>query len=65
MSEVGGELLTAVLANPAVRGVLFQSPYALKTPSCTWSAGVAARCDYVAGDFFGQSRTEPTYVLKA
>ena len=63
-----GELLAAVLkANPAVRGVLFESLHALENAKLHMdSAGVAERCDYVAGDFFESVPDgADAYVLKS
>ena len=49
-----GELLAAVLgAHPGLRGVLFDLPHAIDAASAPLArAGVAARCELVAGSFF-------------
>ena len=63
-----GELLAAMLAaNPAIRGVLFESPNTLENARRHMdSAGVAERCDYVAGDFFESVPDgADAYVLKS
>lgn len=63
-----GELLAAMLAaNPAIRGVLFESPNALENARRHMdSAGVAERCEYVAGDFFASvPGGADAYVLKS
>jgi len=63
-----GELLAAILnANPALRGVLFESNNALENARLHMdSAGVATRCEYVAGDFFESVPAGgDAYVLKS
>jgi SAM-dependent methyltransferase len=49
-----GELLAAILqANPAVRGVLFDLPHAIDGAKQHFQkAGLAERCEILAGDFF-------------
>jgi O-methyltransferase domain len=49
-----GELLAAILgAHPRLRGVLFDLPHAIDAASAPLArAGVAARCELVAGSFF-------------
>ena len=49
-----GELLAAILgANPRLHGVLFDLPHAVDAASAPLAqAGVAARCELVAGSFF-------------
>jgi hypothetical protein len=63
-----GELLAAILrAAPAARGVLFDLPHATEAGRQHFAeVGLAARCEFVAGDFF---RSVPpgadAYVLKS
>jgi ubiquinone/menaquinone biosynthesis C-methylase UbiE len=49
-----GALLTAILtAHPQLRGVLYDLPHVIAgAPPRLTAAGVVARCDTVAGDFF-------------
>ncbi len=51
-----GTLLAAILAaEPAVRGIVFDSPQGVaEAPSALRAAGVADRCDVVGGDFFAE-----------
>ena len=62
-----GTLLAAVLAAyPAMSGVLFDQPHvvALAGPVLA-DAGVAARCEVVAGDFFDEVPEADAYLLKS
>jgi hypothetical protein len=63
-----GELLSAVLkANPTVRGVLFDLPTTIEgAKPAIAAAGLAGRCDLVAGDFFAAVPSGgDAYVLSA
>ena len=50
-----GSLLVSILAaNPELRGVLFDMPHVIEAARPVFEqAGLAGRCDLVAGDFFG------------
>lgn len=63
-----GELLAAILrANPAASGVLFDLPHALEGGRRhIEEAGLAGRCEFVAGDFFESVPAGgDAYVLKS
>ncbi len=71
IADVGGGhgvLLTAILkANPALRGVLFELPHVAEgAKKQIAAAGLAGRCEVIAGDFF---ETVPggcdAYILKS
>jgi hypothetical protein len=62
-----GVLLTTILAgNPALRGVLFDLPHLAEgVQERIDAAGLAGRCEFVAGDFFeGVPRGAEAYILK-
>lgn len=62
-----GTLMAAILAvNAGVRGAVFDLPIGLaEAPQKLAEAGVAARCDVVAGDFFrAVPKAADAYVLK-
>jgi orsellinic acid C2-O-methyltransferase len=71
ITDVGGgygELLAAVLAaNPAASGVLFDLPHAIaKAHAHLEKAGVAGRCELVAGSFFEEIPAgADAYLLKS
>ena len=71
MVDVGGGhgvLLTAILSvNPALRGVLFDLPHVAEgARKQIQGAGLAGRCDVVAGDFFeGVPSGGDAYILKS
>jgi hypothetical protein len=48
----GGFMATILNAHPHVRGILFDQAHVLAQPSHVRDAGLAARCAFVAGDFF-------------
>ena len=57
LADVGGGqgllLATILAANPSMRGILFDQPQVVAgAPELLARAGVAERCDIVAGDFF-------------
>jgi len=57
LADVGGghglQLATILAANPSMRGILFDQPQVVAgAPELLARAGVAERCDIVAGDFF-------------
>ena len=57
VADIGGgrgALLAAILvANPSIRGILFDQPHVLTAaPQLLDEAGVASRCDIVPGSFF-------------
>jgi orsellinic acid C2-O-methyltransferase len=63
-----GQLLAAILvANPSLTGVLFDLPHALEGGrKHLEQAGVASRCDFVAGDFFQSVPPDgDAYILKS
>ncbi len=63
-----GELLaTILLAHPAAHGVLFDLPHAIDGAAASLArAGVAARCECVAGNFFeAVPEGGDTYLLKS
>lgn len=63
-----GELLSALLkANPTVSGVLFDLPTTIESAQpAIAAAGLAERCDLVAGDFFASAPSGgDAYVLSA
>ena len=70
VADVGGahgDLLTAVLkAKPALRGILFDLPHVIERANQPISAaGLADRCQLVAGDFFKQvPGGADTHILK-
>lgn len=48
-----GGLMTALLTvNPQLRGILFDQAHVLAQPNHVRDAGLVARCEFVAGDFF-------------
>jgi SAM-dependent methyltransferase len=62
-----GELLAAVLRGyPAARGVLFDRPHAIEQAEREFTAaGLADRCEFVAGDFFERVPADAdAYVLQ-
>jgi len=70
VADIGGgrgALLAAILlANPSIRGILFDQPHVLTAaPELLDAAGVADRCDIVAGSFFESVPSgADAYVLK-
>ena len=70
VADIGGgrgALLAAILlANPGIRGILFDQPHVLTAaPELLDAAGVADRCDIVAGSFFESVPSgADAYVLK-
>jgi len=48
----GGFMAAILKAYPDVRGVLFDQAYVLEQPNHARDAGLAARCEFAAGDFF-------------
>ena len=63
-----GQLLAAILkVNPSARGVLFDLPHAIEgARAFLTGAGVAERCEFVAGDFFQSVPAgADAYVLKS
>ena len=70
VADIGGgrgALLAAILlANPSIRGILFDQPHVLTAaPELLDAAGVADRCDIVAGNFFESVPSgADAYVLK-
>jgi SAM-dependent methyltransferase len=62
-----GELLLTILrAAPAARGLLFDMPHALDGARRHFGqAGLADRCDFVAGDFFAEVPAADIYLLKS
>jgi hypothetical protein len=70
VADVGGgngSLLAAVLtAYPAMRGVLFDHAHVVaKAGPVLANAGVADRCEVVAGDFFDEVPPADAYLLKS
>ena len=71
VADIGGghgALIAAILnANPPMRGILFDQPHVVVGASdLLYAAGVADRCDIVAGSFFESVPTgADAYVLKA
>ncbi|MEA2711502.1 MAG: hypothetical protein QOF78_4103 [Phycisphaerales bacterium] len=63
-----GQLLAAILAaNPAISGILFDLPHAIEGGRRHLDdAGLAARCEFVAGDFFQAVPPDAdAYILKS
>ncbi len=62
-----GELLLAILrASPNARGVLFDMPHAIEGARLhIEQAGLAERCEFIAGDFFEEIPPADLYVLKS
>ena len=70
VADIGGgngALLSALLATyPAMRGILFDQTHVVaKAAPVLEAAGVADRCEVVAGDFFDAVPAADAYLLKS
>jgi hypothetical protein len=61
----GGFMAALLQAYPRLRGILFDQAYVLDQPNRVHEAGLATRCQFVAGDFFNSVPAGgDVYVLK-
>jgi hypothetical protein len=61
----GAQLAGILAANPNTRGILFDQPHVVAgAPPLLQAAGVADRCDVVAGSFFDSVPEAGAYILK-